>query len=217
MLFGCFSFQLQISKRAFLSYSIQYIGYTTTFIQSCLHVAATLSVQGKLQRMLIWKRLLSLSVPILTSMREHGPISQIAAFLSVPLLVIEDDGNQRTLPARPLYADFSLGSGRMNKAWTELIQKSFQKFNPFREGISLAFRVSGSSTARVVHFRSASEGLRLHNIWKENLSRSEALSKETLRSSCPCQPGAKHFLASAAGWSQFFLSDAKKEKHEGAF
>lgn len=138
-------------------------------------------------------------------------VSQIASFSFCPTSVIEANGNQRTLPARLLYSDFSQESGWVKKPRTELIHGSFQKFSPFRDGISLSFRASGSSTASAVHFRSSLKGLRLHNIWKENLWRSEALSKESLRSLRPCQPGVKHFHASAAGFNYLFLSRIEKK------
>lgn len=137
-------------------------------------------------------------------------VSQIVSFSFCPTSVIEANGNQRTLPARLLNSDFNRGSGWVKKPRTELIQGSFQKLSPFRDGISRSFRASGSSTASAVHFRSSLKGLRLHNIWKENLWRSEALSKGSLRSLWACQPGVKHFHASAAAFNYLFL-----EKKEG--
>lgn len=113
-------------------------------------------------------------------------VSQITAFLSVPLLWL-----RMMAPAAPpcqtsvFRFQFKKLMGGGKKALTELIQKFLLwKSGPFREGI---FWLSEFWAALLpVWFisgqpRGVEDSPRPHTIWKENLSRSEALSKETLR------------------------------------
>lgn len=125
---------------------------------------------------------------------------KLQLFLSVSPLWLRTmaAGDPPPLPSRLLYSGFSLKSEwdkkKRKKEKEEPEQNSFRSlfrgsffWSPVysERGISWAFRVSGSTTASVVHFRSALERLKTlpdHIIFKKRRkkkSRSEALSGET--------------------------------------